>query len=311
MSDNLYKRIRAKLSKRYRVELIDEVTLYQSRQFNVKPLTVVYLGVLLFFLIVGGTAAIFVFTPALHRLIPGYINPSEFAEEKKDLLRQLEQVEQEVQRWEAYGEIFKNLAGIDSSDIQLDPGRMDSIQQRIYAEQNNVPPDASPVPAVEIPDPTDRPTPEKTNTGTVRTVMGEKQSPVLVQVANRDVLRHLFPPLKGTVNNGFRWEGGHYGVDIVAAANTLIRAAADGYIILAEYSEDNGWVIGLASADEVVTFYKHNSRLLKEVGTYVRAGEAIAIIGNTGENTTGMHLHFELWHRGYPLDPTNYVSFNP
>jgi murein DD-endopeptidase MepM/ murein hydrolase activator NlpD len=61
--------------------------------------------------------------------------------------------------------------------------------------------------------------------------------------------------------------------------------------------------------NNVVTFYKHNSILLKKEGSRVKAGEALAIIGNSGERTTGPHLHFELWYNGRAVDPSDYINF--
>ena len=123
-------------------------------------------------------------------------------------------------------------------------------------------------------------------------------------------LANLFPPVKGEVINPFDEASLHYGVDIVADENTLIRSVADGYVVISEYSDANGWVIGVASKDNLITFYKHNSRLLKQAGTYVYAGEPVAVIGNSGENSTGMHLHLELWHKGRQLNPVEYIDFN-
>jgi murein DD-endopeptidase MepM/ murein hydrolase activator NlpD len=124
------------------------------------------------------------------------------------------------------------------------------------------------------------------------------------------LLKRLFMPLQGEIRNPYNEANGHYGVDIVAPENTMINAATAGFVILAEYSNENGWVIAIAGQQGITTFYKHNSRLLKKAGTYVRAGEPIAVIGNSGENSTGMHLHFEIWQEGRPLDPADYIQFN-
>ena len=73
---------------------------------------------------------------------------------------------------------------------------------------------------------------------------------------------------------------------------------------------ETGNTIAIQHRDNVITFYKHNSALLKKVGNMVKAGEAIAIIGNTGDHSTGPHLHFELWHKGIPVDPMDFINFN-
>jgi murein DD-endopeptidase MepM/ murein hydrolase activator NlpD len=116
-------------------------------------------------------------------------------------------------------------------------------------------------------------------------------------------------PLRGTVTNRFNMKDKHFGIDIVAPKNEAIKATLDGTVIFAEWTVETGYVIQLQHADNIVSIYKHNSVLHKEVGDYVRAGEVIAIIGNSGELSTGPHLHFELWYNGRPINPEEYMMF--
>ncbi len=120
---------------------------------------------------------------------------------------------------------------------------------------------------------------------------------------------HFFPPVKGLVTNSFDAKNGHFGVDVVAPPNEVIVAIANGTVTLSSWTLETGYVIQIQHDDNLLSVYKHNSKLLKRSGTQVKAGEAIAIIGNSGELTTGPHLHFELWHNGAPIDPEKYVVF--
>ncbi len=120
---------------------------------------------------------------------------------------------------------------------------------------------------------------------------------------------YFVAPLTGEISSPFMSEKGHYGVDVLAPKNTPVKAAMDGYVFLSDWTLETGNTIGIQHANSVVTIYKHNSALLKKVGSRVRAGEAIAIIGNTGTLTDGPHLHFELWYRGIPVDPHEYIAF--
>ncbi|MBI5218914.1 MAG: M23 family metallopeptidase [Bacteroidia bacterium] len=119
----------------------------------------------------------------------------------------------------------------------------------------------------------------------------------------------FFPPLKGMVSNHFSPSQDHYGTDIVSAENQVICATLNGTVVMAEWTLETGYVIQIQHDNNLLSVYKHNYRLLKEVGEHVRAGEAIAILGNSGEQTTGPHLHFELWYNGLPLNPENYIVF--
>ena len=116
-------------------------------------------------------------------------------------------------------------------------------------------------------------------------------------------------PLKGTVTNRFNMQQQHYGIDIVAPKNEAIKATLDGTVIFAEWTVETGYVIQLQHADNIVSIYKHNSVLHKKVGDYVKAGEVVAIVGNSGELSTGPHLHFELWYNGIAINPEDYMMF--
>lgn len=119
----------------------------------------------------------------------------------------------------------------------------------------------------------------------------------------------FFTPLKGVVTNQLNVKKQHYGVDIAAAKNEAIKAVLEGTVIFAEWTAETGYVIHLQHSDNLVSIYKHNSVLHKEAGDNVKAGEVIAIVGNSGELSTGTHLHFELWHNGIPLNPEEYMAF--
>ena len=120
---------------------------------------------------------------------------------------------------------------------------------------------------------------------------------------------HFFSPVRGLVTNSFNSIANHYGTDVVAAANEVVKATLAGTVIMATWTLGTGWVIQIQHENNLISIYKHNAELLKRVGDFVEVGEAIAIIGNSGELTTGPHLHFELWYNGIPLDPEDYISF--
>lgn len=120
---------------------------------------------------------------------------------------------------------------------------------------------------------------------------------------------HFFSPIKGTITSHFNLKDDHYGIDITGATNSRISAILSGTVIFAGWTLDTGYVMIIQHGDNLLSVYKHNSELLKKNGTYVMAGEAIALLGNSGEITTGPHLHFELWCNGKALNPTDYITF--
>jgi murein DD-endopeptidase MepM/ murein hydrolase activator NlpD len=120
---------------------------------------------------------------------------------------------------------------------------------------------------------------------------------------------YFFTPIKGILTSKFDPAQEHYGIDIVAERNEAIKSVQDGTVIFTGWTVETGYVITIQHPGNIVSVYKHNSVLLKKVGNFVRAGETIAIIGESGELSTGPHLHLELWINGNPVNPTDYMSF--
>ncbi|MBX9890654.1 MAG: M23 family metallopeptidase [Amoebophilaceae bacterium] len=121
--------------------------------------------------------------------------------------------------------------------------------------------------------------------------------------------RGLFPPMNGTVTCPFNSKSEHYGVDIVAGEKEPIKAISAGIIIFADWSVDTGWVIAIQHYNNLVSISKHCSVLFKKVGNLVRSGDVVALMGNSGELSTGPHLHFELWSEGVALNPEDFINF--
>ena len=119
----------------------------------------------------------------------------------------------------------------------------------------------------------------------------------------------LFPPAKGEISEVYDFEQKHFGVDIVLSENDPVKSIYNGVVIFSEWSAETGYVIIIEHPDGITSVYKHNSSLNKGQGDIVKTGEVIATAGNTGEYSTGWHLHFELWINGYSMDPTNFIDF--
>ncbi len=120
---------------------------------------------------------------------------------------------------------------------------------------------------------------------------------------------HFFAPINGMVSNHYDSKLEHFGTDVVGGMNERISSILDGTVIFSEWTLNTGYVIQIQHTNNLLSIYKHNSELLKKAGEHVKAGEAIALLGNSGELTSGPHLHFELWHNGRPLNPEDYIKF--
>ena len=120
---------------------------------------------------------------------------------------------------------------------------------------------------------------------------------------------HFFPPVEGIVTQSFDEKNRHYGTDIVAKANAKVAAVLDGVVIFTDWTVKTGYVIQVQHTNDLISVYKHNSILLKKQGDYVRAGEVLGVVGNTGEESSGPHLHFDLWRAGNTITNQNFIKF--
>ncbi len=98
----------------------------------------------------------------------------------------------------------------------------------------------------------------------------------------------------------------HEGVDFVAAIGSPIHAAAAGVVISAEVHPQYGNVIEVDHGRGILTRYAHASKLLVRQGAFVKRGQLIALVGNTGRST-GPHLHFEVRLNGVSQNPTRFL----
>lgn len=119
----------------------------------------------------------------------------------------------------------------------------------------------------------------------------------------------LFPPINGIVTTPFKRSMGHCGVDVVAKEGAPIKCVADGVVIFSAWTVETGWVMIIQHNKDLISIYKHNAALLKKVSSLVEAGEVIAIMGNSGDLSTGPHLHFELWYEGRAMNPEHFITF--
>lgn len=208
--------------------------------------------------------------------------------------------------------IIQNAFRLDSleNEIRLRDQYFENLNAIIAGRQpqTNVDPDNNPEDYEEI-------TLNKSNEDSLLRALieSEKKNQFTVLNARRssDQITNLqfFPPIKGIITNSYNSSKNHYGTDIVAPPNEIVKATMEGTVTMASWTLETGWVLQIQHENNLISVYKHNAELLKQPGDFVSAGEAIAIVGNSGELTTGPHLHFELWHNGTPLNPENFISF--
>tara|TARA_Y100001954_G_C15809373_1_gene604327 strand:+ start:1077 stop:1931 length:855 start_codon:yes stop_codon:yes gene_type:complete len=137
----------------------------------------------------------------------------------------------------------------------------------------------------------------------------EEEKGALFFNSNKNNLVLFFTPISGVITERFNVSTLHYGVDVVAKENSRVASVLSGTIVVSDWNPETGHSIGIQHKDGYLSFYKHNSVLLRSVGDYVKGGEHVAIIGDSGEFSSGSHLHFELWQNGKPVNPENFILF--
>ncbi len=134
-------------------------------------------------------------------------------------------------------------------------------------------------------------------------------SMIMPEENNDNSIPLLFTPVKGKLSMGYLLKKDHYGIDIICSKNSEVQAVHSGVILNTVWDPMTGNTISIQHPNNIVSIYKHNATLLKKIGDHVHAGEAIAIVGNTGEQSSGPHLHFELWINGQPVNPEILIDF--
>ena len=260
---------------------------------NLVKLSLITLGLILVLMAI--TYLAIAYTP-LREYIPGYTDQTSMEREVYALNRRADSIERELARKDVY---FNNLKMV----IEGYPFENDSLDQRdIYA----------PLLGFSLDTVDTRPSPidsafraefEEENLYNLNEDASVAKIPTYNGAAN------FFTPINGSIAKVYDPSEGHYGVDIVSTENQVIKAVLDGTVVFASWTLDFGYIIGIQHEGSYFSCYKHNATLLKKEGDFVKAGEAIAILGASGELSEGPMLHFELWRNGISLNPTDYINF--
>ena len=255
----------------YRISILDDENLEEVGSYNLSLLSFYTLISVIAFVLAGLVISFIVFTP-VKRLIPGY---GDINDNKKfiELSKKVDELEKEMSAYDTYTTGLKNMltGGIHNSSVE----KIDSLEALKSVR------------------------PELINQDDLAETSRAKEL---------DFLKFA-TPVSGKISAGFNPSTQHFGVDVVAAKDTPIKSILDGVVISAEQSVSTGNSVYIQHQKNVVSVYKHNSVLLVKTGDVVKTGQAVAIIGNSGEMTTGPHLHFEMWYDGKYVNPEKYIGF--
>ena len=272
-----------RLLNKYRLVVLNEATYEERLSYKLSRLNIFLFFSLIAILIIISTICLIAFT-SVKEYIPGY--------------------DSTVLRTNA----VKNIETLDSLTLVIEKNQdfINSIGSVILGETTK--PEAQKEIKVRI-DISDIEFKVNQEDSLLRKVVEKEDRFNVLESATSKVKHVLISPIFGQVTSRFDYGIKHFGTDIAVPINSPVKSIAKGAVVLAEWTVQTGYVIVIEHAYGLTSVYKHNDSGLISQGDLVESGQVIALSGNTGELTTGPHLHFELWREGIPVNPENYVSF--
>lgn len=281
------KEIKRKLLHKYRLVILNESTFEEKISFKLNRLNVFVTGMIFIIVLIGLTTLLIAFTP-LREYIPGY-SSTKLKRQATELTYKTDSLVTVLNYTNRY---LDNVRMVLRGDVENNETNRDSLFEQYKLDPSTV--DLTPI----------------REDLALREEVELEDKYNLFERNGRDDGLVLFPPLMGSLSEGYDADKKHFAVDIVTVVDSPIKSVADGTVIFAEWTADTGNVLIIEHANNLISAYKHCGSLAKSQGDLVKAGEVIASVGNTGELTTGPHLHFELWNDGKPVNPQNYIDFN-
>ncbi len=280
------KEIKRKLLHKYRLVILNESTFEEKISFKLSRLNVFVTGTFLMLFLIGLTTLLIAFTP-LREYIPGY-SSTQLKRQATQLTYKTDSLVNVLNYTNRY---LDNVRMVLRGDVDNNELNRDSLFEQFKIDPSTV--DLTPI--------------KEDSILRAQVALEDKYNLFERDINNVNIV--LFPPVSGIISQGYDIDEKHYAVDIVAPIDTPVKAATSGTVIFSEWTTETGYVVILEHAEGLLSVYKHNGSLNKGQGDLVKAGEVIAFVGNTGELTTGPHLHFELWSKGNPQNPLDYIDF--
>lgn len=271
---------------KFRLVILNDYDFEEKLSIKLSRLNVFVIIGISAILLIGSTILLIAFTP-LKEYIPGYSSPALKRQAYANIVR-VDSLERALSQYDQYLQIIRGVISDEPLDFlgdtnaqesqsvnvgRLEPGGSDSALRQMVEQEE---------------------------------LFNIQRSPTALDVLSSYT---FFTPVSGEVTQGFSPDDGHFAVDVVTRPNEPVKACLPGTVLLAEFSAQTGYNIVIQHRNNLISVYKHNSVLFKSQGDIVRASEVIGMVGNTGQMSTGPHLHFEIWHEGRPVNPELFIRF--
>jgi murein DD-endopeptidase MepM/ murein hydrolase activator NlpD len=279
-------RARNWLNTAYRLVILNDETFGEKFSLKLSPLSLIISLSAITIVMTTLIITLVALTP-LREYIPGYGN----VDDRKELLKltlKADSIEQTLQAKEAY---INNLINVFNEKEVPNPNKPKKDSLKDYSKISNEP--------------------SKNDIEFRKEIEANKGNQTTAAYTKPKALNDLvfYSPVKGLVTTSYNIQEDHFGVDVVTKADESIKAPLDGTIIYTGFTVEDGYIIHIQHSNNLMSVFKHNSHLNKRTGERVKTGEVIGSVGNTGVNSKGAHMHFELWYNGTPVNPEEFVSF--
>lgn len=279
-------KLRQKLLNKYRFVVLNEDTFEERLSYKLSRLNIFILMSLFGAILIGSTVVTIAFTP-IKEYLPGY----DSIEIKRQSARNITKMDSLEHALFEQQQFLSSITKVLTGDLEVK-----NLEKDTFTEINR---DA--ITGLELA--------PNLQDSLLRAAVAQEDKFNILESASSVVSFVLFPPVTGVISQPYDVSQKHYAVDIAVAQNAPIKAVSDGTVIFAEWTLETGYVVILEHQNTLLSVYKHNAIITVLQGDLVKSGEVIATAGNTGEFSTGPHLHFELWSNGYPVNPVEFIDF--
>ncbi len=292
MQKTLIQRILHRIKTPYRLVILNHETYKEIGSYQLNLLNVYTLLSML--MVIGAlmVTLLLFFTP-VKRLIPGYGNNN-----SADYIKLYKKVEKMEKEMDAQSFYISKLQKLIHGEIA-------------FEDPKSIKKEATPKPVNTDPVPKSEAEIALEDEQLLQKQIANVKNPTLSNVVRSQPIEQLYfvSPIHGEISEKMSSQLNHLGIDIIVPKNTEVKAIMDGNIISADWTQETGNSLVIQHKNDIISVYRHNSKLVKKAGDYVKAGEVVAIAGNSGEQTSGPHLHFELWYQGKAVNPEDYIRF--
>ncbi len=279
-------KLRQKLLNKYRFVVLNEDTFEERLSYKLSRLNIFILISLFGAILIGSTVVIIAFTP-IKEYLPGY----DSIEIKRQSARNITMMDSLGRALYEQQQFLSSITKVLTGDLEIESLDKDTF---VGINRNEI---------------SDLELQPNIQDSLLRAAVAQEDKFNILESASSVVSFVLFPPVTGVISQPYDVSQKHFAVDVAVSQKAPIKAVADGTVIFAEWTLETGYVVILEHQNTLLSVYKHNATINVSQGDLVKSGEVIATAGNTGEFSTGPHLHFELWSNGYPVNPVEFIDF--